>query len=83
MASRLVPWRDRPRGIPPWEAFYARSRGAGVGAAPSGGALLGIPGVTGTDSRTVSARGPLPGLYRQFGVWMRVAASMTNQPPYC
>jgi D-amino peptidase len=45
--------------------------------------LLGIPGVTATDSRTVQARGTLPDLYRQFGVWMRVAASLTNQPPYC
>ncbi|WP_328560818.1 M55 family metallopeptidase [Streptomyces coelicoflavus] len=46
-------------------------------------ALQGIPGVTAKDSRTVQAQGALPGLYRQFGVWMRVAASMTNQQPYC
>ncbi|MEV4339583.1 M55 family metallopeptidase [Streptomyces sp. NPDC049590] len=45
--------------------------------------LLGIPGVTAEDSRTVRATGPLPALYRQFGVWMRVASSLTNQPPYC
>jgi D-amino peptidase len=45
--------------------------------------LLGIPGVTAADSRTVQARGTVPDLYRQFGVWMRVAASLTNQPPYC
>ncbi|WP_413804286.1 M55 family metallopeptidase [Streptomyces sp. OE57] len=45
--------------------------------------LLGIPGVTSTNSRTVQAQGTLPGLYRLFGVWMRVAASLTNQPPYC
>ncbi|PTM86488.1 M55 family metallopeptidase [Streptomyces sp. VMFN-G11Ma] len=45
--------------------------------------LLGIPGVTTTDSRTVQAQGTLPDLYRLFGVWMRVAASLTNQPPYC
>lgn len=45
--------------------------------------LQGIPGVTARDSRTVQARGVLPGLYRQFCVWMRVAASMTNQRPYC
>ncbi|WP_327317774.1 M55 family metallopeptidase [Streptomyces sp. NBC_01235] len=45
--------------------------------------LLGIPGVTSTDTRTVEAQGELPGLYRLFGVWMRVAASLTNQPPYC
>ncbi len=45
--------------------------------------LPGIPGVTAEDARTVRATGPLPALYRQFGVWMRVAASLTNQPPYC
>ncbi|WP_030899515.1 M55 family metallopeptidase [Streptomyces sp. NRRL F-5126] len=45
--------------------------------------LLGIPGVASTDSRTVQAQGALPGLYRLFGIWMRVAASLTNQPPYC
>ncbi|MEU6374499.1 M55 family metallopeptidase [Streptomyces sp. NPDC046909] len=45
--------------------------------------LLGIPGVKATDSRTVQAQGALPDLYRQFGVWMRVAASLTNQQPYC
>lgn len=45
--------------------------------------LLGIPGVTLTDTRTVQAQGTLPSLYRLFGVWMRVAASLTNQPPYC
>ena len=45
--------------------------------------LLGIPGVTADDSRTVRVSGRLPSLYRLFGVWMRVAASLTNQPPYC
>ncbi|MFJ8946043.1 M55 family metallopeptidase [Streptomyces sp. NPDC102395] len=45
--------------------------------------LLGIPGVTSTDTRTVQAQGALPSLYRLFGVWTRVAASLTNQPPYC
>ncbi|MFJ1967501.1 M55 family metallopeptidase [Streptomyces sp. NPDC087903] len=45
--------------------------------------LLGIPGVTATDTRTVQTQGPLPTLYRLFGVWMRVAASLTNQAPYC
>ncbi|MFI5703369.1 M55 family metallopeptidase [Streptomyces xanthochromogenes] len=45
--------------------------------------LLGIPGVTSADTRTVQAQGTLPSLYRLFGVWMRVASSLTNQPPYC
>jgi D-amino peptidase len=45
--------------------------------------LLGIPGVTSPDSRTVRADGTLPELYRLFGVWLRVATSLTNQAPYC
>ncbi|MGW5369298.1 M55 family metallopeptidase [Streptomyces sp. NPDC004009] len=45
--------------------------------------LLGIPGVTSTDSRVVQVSGHLPALYRLFCVWMRVAASLTSQPPYC
>lgn len=45
--------------------------------------LPGIPSVTAVDSRTVRAAGPLPALYRLFGVWMRVASALTNQPPYC
>jgi len=27
--------------------------------------------------------GPLPRLYRLFGVFTRVATALTNQPPYC
>jgi D-amino peptidase len=45
--------------------------------------LLGIPGVTATDSRTVRAEGQVPALYRQFCVWTRVATTLTNQAPYC
>jgi D-amino peptidase len=45
--------------------------------------LLGIPGVTLVDTRTVQAQGALPGLYRLFCVWIQVAASLTNQLPYC
>ncbi|MFJ5801648.1 M55 family metallopeptidase [Streptomyces decoyicus] len=45
--------------------------------------LLGIPGVTSVDSRTIETQGQLTTLYRLFGIWMRVAASLTNQPPYC
>jgi D-amino peptidase len=42
-----------------------------------------IPGTRARDSRTVEVSGPLPGLYRLFGVFMRVATALTNQPPYC
>lgn len=45
--------------------------------------LLGIPGVTAVDTRTVQAVGTPPDLFRQFGVWMRVASALTNQAPYC
>jgi D-amino peptidase len=45
--------------------------------------LLGIPGVTAVDPRTVRAVGTPPDLFRQLGVWMRVASALTNQPPYC
>lgn len=45
--------------------------------------LLGIPGVTAVDPRTVQAVGTPPDLFRQFGVWMRVASALTNQAPYC
>ena len=45
--------------------------------------LLGIPCVTAVDPRTVQAVGTPPDLFRQFGVWMRVATAMTNQAPYC
>jgi D-amino peptidase len=45
--------------------------------------LLGIPGVTLRDSRTVEASGTMPGLFRLFGVFLRVAAALTSQPPYC
>jgi D-amino peptidase len=45
--------------------------------------LSAIPGTELRDSRTVQVSGPLPRLYRLFGVFMRVATALTNQPPYC
>jgi D-amino peptidase len=45
--------------------------------------LLGIPGVTSVDARTVQAQGTVPSLYRLFFVWIRVAASMANHGAYC
>ncbi|MGQ4384033.1 M55 family metallopeptidase [Streptomyces sp. SAS_270] len=68
-----------PPATPPTSSTLAvRWQSASVAAT-----LLGIPGVTTKDSRTVQAQGQLPALYRQFCVWMRVATSLTNQPPYC
>ncbi|MCX4723917.1 M55 family metallopeptidase [Streptomyces sp. NPDC090052] len=45
--------------------------------------LEAIPGVSLRDSRTVEVAGAVPQLYRLFGVFMRVAASLTDQQPYC
>ncbi|MEU1786600.1 M55 family metallopeptidase [Streptomyces sparsogenes] len=45
--------------------------------------LVGIPGVTSRDARTVEVSGPAPQLFRLFGVFMRVASSVTGQHPYC
>lgn len=45
--------------------------------------LLGIPGVTLRDSRTIQATGPVPSLFRLFGLFMRVAIPLASQAPYC
>jgi D-amino peptidase len=45
--------------------------------------LLAVPGVTTRDDRTIQVSAPMPALYRLLGVFLRVAASLTNQPPYC
>ncbi|WP_316773870.1 M55 family metallopeptidase [Streptomyces sasae] len=78
VTGALSPAPKRPAAPEGESALAVRWQSASVPAV-----LLGIPGVTPIDSRTVQARGPLPALYRQFGVWMRVASSLTNQPPYC
>src|SRR6201994_3831233 len=43
--------------------------------------LTAIPGTRARDSRTVEVSGPMPQLYRLFGVFMRVATALTSQPP--
>ncbi len=48
-----------------------------------GSLLEGIPGVRLRDARTVEVTGTVPDLYRLFGVFMRVAAAVTDQHPYC
>jgi D-amino peptidase len=78
VAQALTPAPPRPAPSAAESTLAVRWQSASVAAT-----LLGIPGVTAEDSRTVRATGQLPALYRQFGVWMRVAASLTNQPPYC
>lgn len=47
------------------------------------GMLEGIPGVKRRDSRSVEAHGAVPELFRPHAVFMRVAASVTGQQPYC
>jgi D-amino peptidase len=45
--------------------------------------LLGIPGVTLRDGRTVEITGRMTELFRLFGVFLRVATALTGQSPYC
>jgi D-amino peptidase len=45
--------------------------------------LLGIPGVTLRDSRTVQVTGLMPGLLRLFSLFISVAIPMSGQQPYC
>ncbi|WP_432109965.1 M55 family metallopeptidase [Streptomyces sp. AA1529] len=45
--------------------------------------LEAIPGVSLRDSRTIEVTGLVPRLHQLFGVFMRVAASLTDQQPYC
>lgn len=78
VTAALTTTRPRPPARTADATLTVRWQSASVAAT-----LLGIPGVRSTDSRTVEACGELPALYRQFGVWMRVATSLTNQPPYC
>ncbi|MGW3952507.1 M55 family metallopeptidase [Streptomyces sp. NPDC004752] len=78
VAAALAPAPRRPAATTDEVTLTVRWQSSSVAAT-----LPGIPGVTATDSRTVQARGQLPALYRQFGIWMRVAAAMMNQPPYC
>lgn len=78
VTARLSVTPNAPATPPSSSTLTVRWQSASVAAT-----LLGIPGVTATDSRTVQAEGELPALYRQFCVWMRVATSLTNQAPYC
>ncbi|MFG2356771.1 M55 family metallopeptidase [Streptomyces sp. NPDC048521] len=78
VARALTPLPRRPAVSEAEATLTVRWQSASVAAT-----LLGIPGVTADDSRTVRATGRLPSLYRQFGVWMRVAASLGHQAPYC
>lgn len=45
--------------------------------------LAGLPGVILKDERTIEIHGSITSLYRQMVVFFKVAASLTNQQPYC
>jgi D-amino peptidase len=45
--------------------------------------LEGIPGVKLRDGRTTEVSGAMPDLFRLLGVFMRAAAAMSGQGPYC
>jgi D-amino peptidase len=45
--------------------------------------LCGIPGVTSVDDRSIEVRGTVQELYQLLFLFFKVAASMTNQQPYC
>ena len=45
--------------------------------------LLGIPGVTLRDSRTVQVTGTMPELFRLFSIFIYVAIPLTAPGPYC
>ncbi|MGI8646910.1 MAG: M55 family metallopeptidase [Mycobacteriales bacterium] len=67
-----------PRHAPNPATLAVRWQSSSVAAA-----LIGIPGVTLRDSRTIQVTGEIPTLYQLLYVFFRFAASLTNQPPYC
>lgn len=77
-AVRRAAGRPRPRGAREPVTLAVRWQSASVASL-----LQGIPGVTARDARTVEVTGSAPALYRLFGVFTRVAASVTGQHPYC
>ncbi|MGW5646721.1 M55 family metallopeptidase [Saccharopolyspora sp. NPDC003752] len=77
-AAALTGELPAPRPAPETTTLAVRWQSASVA-----GTLLNLPGVTGRDDRTVAISGPVPEVYRQFRVWLNVAASLTDQRPYC
>ncbi|MEV6231877.1 M55 family metallopeptidase [Saccharopolyspora shandongensis] len=77
-AAALTGELPAPRPAPETATLAVRWQSASVA-----DTLLNLPGVTGRDDRTVAISGPVPEIYRQFRVWLNVAASLTDQRPYC
>ena len=82
--GRLTLVQDTPRAAaPPRDPAAPATLAVRWQSASVASMLLGIPGVTRRDSRTVQATGPAPDLFRLLSVWISVAAALTGQPPYC
>jgi D-amino peptidase len=82
--GRLTLVQDTPRAAaPPRDPAAPATLAVRWQSASVASMLLGIPGVTRRDSRTVVATAPAPALFRLLGVWISVAAALTGQRPYC
>jgi D-amino peptidase len=82
--GRLTLVQDTPRAAaPPRDPAAPATLAVRWQSASVASMLLGIPGVTRRDGRTVAATAPAPALFRLFGVWISVAAALTGQRPYC
>ena len=87
--------RDQPDAGQPRAAAQAspRSGGQALGERPTlavrwqsasvAAMLLGIPGVTLRDSRTVQVTGTMPNLFRLFSIFIHVAIPSAAAGPYC
>lgn len=82
--GRLTLVQDTPRAAaPPRDPAAPATLAVRWQSASVASMLLGIPGVTRRDGRTVVATAPAPALFRLLGVWLSVAAALTGQRPYC
>ena len=83
-AGRLTLVQDTPRApVIPRDPHAPATLAVRWQSASVASMLLGIPGVTARDARTVEATAPVPDLFRLFSVWVTVAAALTGQRPYC
>ena len=82
--GRLTLVQDTPRAAaPPRDPAAPATLAVRWQSASVASMLLGIPGVTRRDGRTVVATAPAPALFRLLGVWISVAAALTGPRPYC
>jgi len=76
--GRCAGQRHEPARVPDPVTLAVRWQSASVAAH-----LQGIPGVQARDSRTVETTGHMVDLWALFGIFMRVASSLTGNHPYC